>query len=45
LIQDKAAHVSVYFEVSHQMAGSKLGGIQVDGGWGDLSVIGAFVKK
>jgi len=27
------------------MAGSKLGGIQVDGGWGDLSVIGAFVKK
>jgi peptide/nickel transport system substrate-binding protein len=45
LIQDKAAHVSVYFEVSHQMAGSKLGGVQVDGGWGDLSVIGAYVKK
>jgi peptide/nickel transport system substrate-binding protein len=45
LIQDKAAHISIYFERSHQMAGSKLGGIQVDGGWGDLSVIGAYVKK
>jgi peptide/nickel transport system substrate-binding protein len=45
LIQDKAAHISIYFERSHQMAGSKLGGIQIDGGWGDLSVIGAYVKK
>ena len=45
LIQDKAAHISIYFERSHQMAGSKLGGLQIDGGWGDLSVIGAYVKK
>jgi len=27
------------------MSGSKLGGIQVDNGWGDLSVLGAYVKK
>jgi len=45
LIQDKAAHVSVYFEISHQMAGSKVGGVQVDNGWGDLSVLGAYIKK
>jgi len=45
LIQDKAAHVSVYFETSHFMAGSKLGGLQVDGGYSTLSVLGAYVKK
>jgi len=27
------------------MSGSKLGGVQIDNGWGDLSVIGAYVKK
>jgi len=45
LIQDKAAHISIYFERSHMMSGSKLGGVQIDNGWGDLSVIGAYVKK
>ena len=45
LITEKAAHLSVYFERSHMMSGSKLGGIQVDNGWGDLSVLGAYVKK
>jgi peptide/nickel transport system substrate-binding protein len=45
LIQDKAAHVSVYFETSHMMAGSKIGGLQVDGGYSTLSVLGAYVKK
>ena len=45
LIQDKAAHVSVYFEKSNFMAGSKLGGLQVDGGYSTLSVLGAYVKK
>jgi hypothetical protein len=45
LIVDKAAHVSVYFETSHFMAGSKVGGIQVDGGYSSLSVLGAYIKK
>lgn len=45
LIVDKAAHVPVYFETSHNMAGSKIGGLQVDGGYSDLSVLGAYVKK
>ena len=45
LIVDKAAHVPVYFETSHMMAGSKLGGLQVDGGYADLSVLGVYVKK
>jgi peptide/nickel transport system substrate-binding protein len=45
LIQDKAAHVSVYFETSNMMAGSKIGGLQVDGGYSTLSVLGAYVKK
>ena len=45
LIVDKAAHVSVYFETSHYMAGSKVGGLQVDGGYSTLSVLGAYVKK
>lgn len=45
LIVDKAAHVSVYFETSHYMGGSKIGGLQVDGGYSTLSVLGAFVKK
>ena len=45
LIVDKAAHVSVYFETSHYMGGSKIGGLQVDGGYSTLSVLGAYVKK
>lgn len=45
LIVDKAAHVPVYFETSHMMAGSKIGGLQVDGGYATLSVLGAYVKK
>ena len=44
-MQDKAAHVSVYFEKSNFMAGSKLGGLQVDGGYSTLRVLGAYVKK
>jgi hypothetical protein len=27
------------------MAGSKVGGLQVDGGYSTLSVLGAYVKK
>ena len=45
LIVDKAAHVSVYFETSHYMGGSKIGGLHVDGGYSTLSVLGAYVKK
>jgi len=45
LIQDKAAHISIYFEKSNMMAGSKLGGLQIDGGYSTLSVLGAYVKK
>jgi peptide/nickel transport system substrate-binding protein len=45
LIVDKASVMPVYFETSHNMAGSKIGGLQVDGGYADLSVLGAYVKK
>ena len=45
LVQVKAAHLNVYFENSAFMAGSKLGGLQIDGGFSTLSVLGAFVKK
>jgi peptide/nickel transport system substrate-binding protein len=45
LVQDKAAHVNAYFENSAYMAGSKLGGLQIDGGFSTLSPLGAYVKK
>ncbi len=45
LVQVKAAHLNVYFENSAYMAGSKLGGLQIDGGFSTLSPLGAFVKK
>ena len=45
LVQVKAAHLNVYFENSAYMAGSKLGGLQLDGGFSTLSPLGAFVKK
>ena len=45
LVQVKAAHLNVYFENSAFMAGSKLGGLQIDGGFSTLSALGAFVKK
>jgi peptide/nickel transport system substrate-binding protein len=45
LVQVKAAHLNIYFENSAFMAGSKLGGLQIDGGFSTLSPLGAFVKK
>jgi hypothetical protein len=45
LIEVKAAHLNVYFENSAFMAGSKLGGLQIDGGFSTLSPLGAYVKK
>jgi len=45
LVQVKAAHLNVYFENSAFMGGSKLGGLQLDGGFSTLSPLGAFVKK
>ncbi|CAB4877150.1 unannotated protein [freshwater metagenome] len=45
LVQVKAAHLNIYFENSAYMAGSKLGGLQIDGGFSTLSPLGAFVKK
>ena len=45
LIVDKAAVVPVYFETSHQMVGSKIGNAYVEYGYGDVSMINAYVKK
>ncbi|MSV64266.1 MAG: hypothetical protein F2845_03355 [Actinobacteria bacterium] len=44
-IQDYAAVMPVYFETSNFITGSKLGGVQVDGGYGTISPLAAFVKK
>ena len=45
LVEVKAAHLNIYFENSAYMAGSKLGGLQIDGGFSTLSPLGAYVKK
>ena len=45
LVQNKAAHLNAYFENSAYMGGSKLGGLQLDGGFSTLSPLGAWVKK
>jgi len=45
LIQDYAAVVPTYIETSNFMAGSKLGGVQADGGYGTISPLYAYVKK
>jgi len=45
LVQVKAAHLNIYFENSAFMAGSGLGGLQIDGGFSTLSPLGAWVKK
>ena len=45
LVQVKAAHLNIYFENSAFMGGSKLGGLQIDGGFSTLSPLGAWVKK
>jgi len=45
LIQDYAAVMPTYIETSNFMAGSKLGGVQADGGYGTISPLYAYVKK
>ena len=45
LVQEKAAHLNVFFQNDFFMAGSKLGGLQIDGGFSTLSPLGAYVKK
>ena len=45
LIQDYAAVVPLYIETSNFMAGSKLGGVQPDGGYGTISPLYAWLKK
>jgi peptide/nickel transport system substrate-binding protein len=44
-IQDYAAVMPAYFETSNFIVGSKLGGVQPDGGYGTISPLAAFVKK
>ncbi len=44
-IQDYAAVMPAYFETSNFIVGSKLGGVQADGGYGTLSPLAAYVKK
>lgn len=45
LIVDYAAVVPTYIETSNFMAGSKLGGVQADGGYGTISPLYAYIKK
>jgi peptide/nickel transport system substrate-binding protein len=45
LIVDYAAVVPTYIETSNFLAGSKLGGVQADGGYGTISPLYAYVKK
>ena len=45
LVQDYAAIVPCYIEASNFIVGSKLGGVQADGGYGTISPLYAFVKK
>lgn len=44
-IQDYAAVMPAYFETSNFIVGSKLGGVQPDGGYGTISPLAAYVKK
>ncbi len=44
-IVDFAAVMPAYFETSNFIVGSKLGGVKVDGGYGTLSPLAAYVKK
>jgi hypothetical protein len=45
IIVDFAGIVPMYIEASTFMTGSKLGGVQADGGYGTLSPLAAFVRK
>ena len=45
LVEVKAAHLNIYFENSAYMAGSKLGGLHIDGSFSGLTALGVYVKK
>jgi peptide/nickel transport system substrate-binding protein len=45
VIQDLAAVVPVYMQIANSIFGSKVGGIQQDGGYGTTSAAAAYVKK
>ncbi len=45
LIQDYAAVMPTFIETSNFLAGSKVGGLQADGGYGTFSPINAYIKK
>ena len=44
-IQDLATVVPVYMQVANAILGSKVGGIQADGGYGTTSPAAAYIKK
>lgn len=44
-IQDLATVVPVYMQVANAIFGSKVGGIQADGGYGTTSPAAAYIKK
>jgi ABC-type oligopeptide transport system substrate-binding subunit len=45
LVQDSASVVPTYIETSNVLYGSKVGGVQADGGYGTTSPINAYIKK
>ena len=45
LVQDAAVVVPTYIEKSNFLYGSNVGGVQIDLGYGTLSVLNAYVKK
>lgn len=45
VIQDLAAVVPVYMQIANAIFGSKVGGIQQDGGYGTTSPAAAYIKK
>jgi peptide/nickel transport system substrate-binding protein len=44
-IQDLATVVPVYMQIANAIYGSKVGGIQADGGYGTTSPAAAYIKK
>jgi peptide/nickel transport system substrate-binding protein len=44
-IQDLATVVPVYMQIANSIFGSKVGGIQQDGGYGTTSAAAAYIKK
>ena len=45
VIQDLAAVVPVYMQIANVIVGSKVGGVQQDGGYGTASPAAAYIKK